>query len=129
MVAGQVHSAELLLHARNIPEENIILEPVGRNTLPCIGLAGLYIRRREAASVMVTLPGEQFIENEPEFRNLLMHAAEVASDSNCIVTLGIKPTNPATRFGYVRLGDEIACRDNVCVFKVEGFTEKPPGCP
>lgn len=125
VVAGRKHEQELLLQAHQIPEQNIILEPAGRSTLPCIGLAGLYIRRRSSSSVMVVVPGEQFIEDEAKFQNLMLRAAEAAREHNCVVTLGIKPTFPATRFGYIRLGDEVSRAQDVRIFKSRGFTEKP----
>jgi mannose-1-phosphate guanylyltransferase len=125
IVAGKVHEGELRDQAHEILEENILLEPVGRSTLPCIGLAGLYIRQRDDSSVMVVLPGEQLIQNEAEFQNLIECAAESAWEHRCIVTLGIKPANPATRFGYIQLGDEVACKYGTQIFKVRGFAEKP----
>jgi mannose-1-phosphate guanylyltransferase len=125
VIAGRSHEQELRSQAHNIPRQNIILEPVGRSTLPCIGLAGLYIRRRDASSIMAVLPGEQLIEDEAEFHSLMMRAAEIARGHNCTVTLGIKPTTPTTRFGYIQLGGEISCEKGIHVFRSRGFTEKP----
>ncbi len=125
VVAGQNHEEELNLQVGNIPARNIILEPVGRGTLPCIGLAGLYIRRRDPSSVMMVLPGEQLIEDEAEFQTLMIRAAQVARNHNCVVTLGIKPASPATRFGYVQLGDEVLSDSDLHVFRSLEFTEKP----
>jgi len=125
VVAGRSHERELRSQAHQIPGQNIILEPVGRSTLPCIGLAGLYIRRRNSSSVMMVLPGEQHIQDEARFQGLLMCAAEAAENHNCVVTLGIKPTFPATRFGYVQLGDEVSCVQDAGIFTSLGFTEKP----
>jgi len=125
IVAGRSHEKELRRQAQNIPDENLILEPVGRDTLPCIGFAGLYIKRRDPFSIMVVLPGEQFIKDEAEFQNLVTYAVESARNCNCAVTLGIKPTFPATGFGYTQLGDKISDKGSVCIFKSQGFTEKP----
>jgi len=125
VVAGRIHEEELREQAHEIVQENILLEPVGRSTLPCIGLAGLHIRLRDDSSVMVVLPGEQLIQNEAEFQNLIECAAETAWEHRCIVTLGIRPANPATRFGYIQLGDEVTRKNGTQIFKVRGFTEKP----
>ena len=125
VVAGRSHEQELRSQTHQLPEQNIILEPVGRSTLPCIGLAGLYMRRRDPSSVMVVVPGEQYIEDEARFQKLMARAAEAARNHNCVVTLGIKPTFPTTRFGYVQLGDEVSCAQGVHIFKSRGFTEKP----
>ncbi len=125
VVAGQEHEKELREQARNIPENNIILEPTGRSTLPCISLASLYIRRRNISGVVMVLPGEQLIKDEIEFQNLMMCGAEAAMEYNSIVTLGIKPANPATRFGYIHLGEEVFRKGEIGIFKTLGFTEKP----
>jgi mannose-1-phosphate guanylyltransferase len=125
VVAGRTHERELRSQDLSIPGRNVILEPVGRSTLPCIGLAGLYVRRRDACSMMMVVPGEQLVEDEAEFQRLMMRAAEIAGDHNCIVTLGIRPTTPATRFGYIQLGSEVSCESGIHAFRVRGFTEKP----
>lgn len=125
IVAGQEHEEELRKQAQNIPENNIILEPLGRSTLPCVCLASLYIRRRNEFGVIMVMPGEQLIKDEIEFQNLMLFGAEMAAEYNSIVTLGIKPKEPATRFGYIRLGEEISRKGKISVFKALGFTEKP----
>lgn len=125
IVAGQEHEKELREQVWNIPEDNIILEPIGRSTLPCISLASLYIRRRNSSGVVMVLPGEQLIKDETEFQDLMMCGAEVAMEYNSIVTLGIKPVNPATRFGYIHLGEEVSRKGEIGIFKTLGFTEKP----
>ena len=125
VVAGHSHEQELRSQTHQLPKQNIILEPVGRSTLPCIGLAGLYVRRRDESSVMIVVPGEQHIEDEAGFQKLMIYAAETAQSHNCVVTLGIKPTFPATRFGYIRLADEVSRMQDISVFRSGGFTEKP----
>ncbi len=75
--------------------------------------------------MMAVVPGEQLIADEAQFQNLMLCAAEVAWSHNCVVTLGIKPTFPATGFGYIQLGDEIPCDQSVQVYQTRSFTEKP----
>ena len=125
VVAGRDHEKELRLQIRRIPKRNILLEPAGRSTLPCIGLAGLYMRRRNDASVMMVVPGEQLIAAEARFQDLMLRAAAVAWDHNCVVTLGIKPAFPATGFGYIQLGGKMSAARDIQVFRALGFTEKP----
>ncbi|MBD3183625.1 mannose-1-phosphate guanylyltransferase [Candidatus Poribacteria bacterium] len=125
LVAGETHRQDLENHTGLIPFKNIILEPVGRSTLPCISLAGLYMRRFCRDCVMAVMPGEQLIENEDEFKKLIHIAAEIARKNNSIVTLGIKPDNPATRFGYIKMGKKVERKGDAGVFKVSAFTEKP----
>jgi len=123
--AGKKHAGELHHQTENIPDENIILEPLPRGTLACIGLSGLYIKKRDPSSVLMIMPGEQSISNEGLFQKLMSLAVESAQKYNCVVTLGIKPDFPATRFGYVQLGEKVFSEGNTEVFKSLGFTEKP----
>jgi mannose-1-phosphate guanylyltransferase len=87
--AGTNHEEELQHQAQHIPHENIILEPSPRGTLACIGLSGLYIKRQDPSSVIVVMPGEQYIGNDVLFQKLISVAVKSAQENNCVVTLGI----------------------------------------
>jgi len=102
-----------------VPSRNIILEPMGRNTAPCVGLAALYINNPDAC--MAVLASDHVIRDKEEFRRILSIAVDVASQGETLVTFGIKPTEPETGFGYVRRGKEVKPE----VYKVLQFTEKP----
>lgn len=101
------------------PECNIILEPVGRNTAPCVGLAALYIDDPDAC--MVILASDHVIRDKEEFLRTLQVAINIASEGENLVTFGIKPMSPETGFGYIQRGEKV--RDEV--YKVQKFTEKP----
>lgn len=102
----------------------VLVEPVGRNTAPCIGLAALHIKRFDENAPIITLPADHFIANEEHYRYMLNAAAEVAR-SGAIVTLGITPTRPETGYGYIECGDEAGSTLGEKVLKVERFVEKP----
>ncbi len=125
VVTRQCLNEKFCLQLNNIPDNNIILEPIGRSTLPAIGLGSLYIKHRDDSGIIITLPGEQSISNNEEFQKLVTYASELAEKNNCIVTLGIKPTFPSTGFGYIQLGDKFSDKDNIKCFRVVNFTEKP----
>jgi mannose-1-phosphate guanylyltransferase len=125
IVAGKSHEKELRFHAQDIPDENILLEPTGRGTLPCIGLTALYVKRKDPSSVMIVMPGEQLIKDDKSFQQVITEAVKSARKHNCVVTLGIKPNFPATRFGYIHIGDKVSDTNDISVFKSMGFTEKP----
>lgn len=110
-----------------IPAHNIIVEPVGRNTLPCIGLAALYIKAKsyDQSSIMVVLPSDHFIRDEKRFLKLLSDAQEVAQEGSSIVTFGIMPNRPETGYGYIALQNKVCSINDTDVFKAERFTEKP----
>jgi len=107
-----------------IPPGNVIGEPEGHNTAPCIGLGALYLKRLDPEGVMVSLHADHFIEKEAEFRRALKAAAKVAEEGH-LVTLGIKATYPETGYGYIQRGTALKVVDGYDVYRAKRFTEKP----
>ncbi len=105
----------------HLKEEQIVLEPVMRNTAPAVLLAALKIRRKNKNAVMVMAPSDHWIEDEGAFAKDITVAFEAASGQNKIITLGVKPTFPNTGYGYIKFDPE----DKAQVKPVETFTEKP----
>lgn len=116
-----------LIHAQlpNLPMENIIIEPIGRNTAPCVGVASIIIEEKFPDSTMVVLPSDHIIENEEGFIKILETAVEVAQNNSNLVTLGIKPTYPETGYGYIESTKELEIINGLEVHKVSNFVEKP----
>lgn len=108
-----------------LPKENLIYEPIGRNTLPCIGLAAMYAERENPDGIMVVSPSDHLINNTDLFKDTVLAAAKIAKERDGIVTLGITPTFPATGYGYVKVADDITNNEKIKQFKVERFVEKP----
>ncbi|WP_105618997.1 mannose-1-phosphate guanylyltransferase [Vallitalea okinawensis] len=108
-----------------IPKENIIVEPVGRNTAPCIGLAALHIAKKDKNATMVVLPSDHLIKNRSEFINTLKKAVSVAERGENLVTLGITPNQPETGYGYINFDDNYKHFYGDNVYKVNKFVEKP----
>lgn len=112
-----------------LPTDNIIREPFGRNTAPCIGLATMLLRQRfDDDTVMVVLPSDHMITSVREFQIALDRAATAASEFDGIVTLGVQPTRPETGYGYIQIGDEVDVENPVLkglVRRVQTFAEKP----
>ncbi len=109
-----------------LPEENIIAEPFGRNTAPCIGLAGaIILKRAQRDEIMVVLPADHLIEKEDQFRNTLQSAVQYAQKEKCLITIGIKPHYPETGYGYIQRGEKISRSLEKDVFRVKTFAEKP----
>jgi mannose-1-phosphate guanylyltransferase len=110
----------------NLPGENIIVEPVGRNTAPCIALSAFYINKRMGDVTIAVLPSDHLIKDEEKFRQVLNSAYEfVNKKQDAIVTLGIKPDRPETGYGYIKALYEIEKINNNSIYKVERFVEKP----
>lgn len=108
-----------------LPERNIIIEPEGRNTTPCVALSALVIDRYYKDATMVVLPSDHLIQNEDKFRKIIESANDfVETNREAIVTLGIEPSRPETGYGYIKYNDEIS-NNEFNVFKVDKFVEKP----
>ncbi|WP_175966626.1 mannose-1-phosphate guanylyltransferase/mannose-6-phosphate isomerase [Burkholderia sp. BCC0322] len=106
----------------NITPSSIVLEPVGRNTAPAIAIAALLAMRDSPDSLLLVLPSDHVILNEPAFIAAASDAAAIATDKH-LVTFGIMPTEAHTGFGYIRRGPALA--DDGKTFKVDAFVEKP----
>jgi mannose-1-phosphate guanylyltransferase len=107
-----------------LPGDNVIVEPAGRNTAPCIGLAALYLRQLDPGGVMVVLPADHLIRKAAHFREVLKVVAAVAQD-DYLVTMGVQPDSPHTGYGYIQRGDFLRQVGQHSVYKVARFTEKP----
>jgi len=108
-----------------IPSENIIVEPMKRNTAACIGLSSVVIENKYPGSTMIVLPADHLIKDEIKFIDILSKAVMTAATGKNLVTLGIKPTHPETGYGYIHYGNHLHTIDGEQVFEVQNFTEKP----
>ncbi len=136
IITNRHHFNALRKQAVGIPEENIIAEPLGRNTAPCIALASKILRERIGEdAVMVVLPADHLIKNDEEFSRIIDRGARLAKATEGLVTIGIHPTRPETGYGYLQLDEErlpsqkelpefteFELRD---IFRVKRFAEKP----
>lgn len=125
VVTNELYAELIKAQMPNLPYENIIIEPVGRNTAPCIGLASIIIEERFPDSTMIVIPSDHIIENEEGFVKILETAVEVAQDNSNLVTLGIQPTYPETGYGYIESSNQSQTINELSVHKVNKFVEKP----
>jgi mannose-1-phosphate guanylyltransferase len=109
-----------------LPERNIIIEPVGRNTAPCIALSAFTIKKYYENATIAVLPADHLIKEEKRFINILNAASKfVDINRKAIVTLGVTPDRPETGYGYIRCSDNKSHMDEFDLVKVEKFVEKP----
>ncbi|PZE20819.1 mannose-1-phosphate guanylyltransferase [Paenibacillus xerothermodurans] len=125
IVTNELYAELIRAQLPLLPLENIIIEPIGRNTAPCVGLASLIIEEKYPDSTMVVLPSDHIIQNEEGFIKILQTAVEVAQDNSNLVTLGIKPTYPETGYGYIESTNQVSAINGLEVHKVSKFVEKP----
>lgn len=104
-----------------LPPERVVAEPARRDTAACIGLAATLVGLEDPEAAMIVLPADHVIEPPEQFQAVLARAVEVAREGP-LVTIGIKPTHPATGYGYIQRG---AADAREGVFAVERFVEKP----
>jgi len=116
-------TAELL---SEIPEENVIGEPVGRDTSACIGLAALVLRSRDPEAVMAVMPSDHIISPKERFCSSLKAAQGlIAGMKDALITFGIQPSFPATGYGYIKRGPALSGVEAGSFYEVESFQEKP----
>jgi len=110
-----------------IPRANIISEPVGRNTAPCIGLAAIVVRDRCPDATMAVMPADHVVGNRGRFEQVVRFAArQLEAHPEALITVGIKPRWPATGFGYIQKVGRCDEVDGFGLFNVGQFVEKPP---
>ena len=105
-----------------IPAENILCEPVGRNTAPCIGLGAVHIQRKYEDAIMIVLPSDHLIKYNDIFTETLANACDVAEINANLVTIGITPNYPETGYGYIKADKNKQLKKT---YSVERFVEKP----
>jgi len=122
VVTGEKYKNLVKSQLQDLPDRNIIVEPVGRNTAPCILLASLYIKQIYKDATIAVLPSDHAIANSEEFCKILQMADDYVQNENssAIVTIGITPNRPETGYGYIKYE-----KSNDKVIKVERFVEKP----
>jgi mannose-1-phosphate guanylyltransferase len=108
-----------------VPAENIIGEPLRRDTAAAVTLGAVLCRKRYGNPVIITLTADHVIEPIALFHRTLLSAARLARASGALYTFGIRPTYPATGYGYLELGEKVAEDDDIEHFQLLRFQEKP----
>lgn len=103
---------------------NLIIEPLARNTAPAIGLAALHVSRSDPDAVLVVLSADHAIQRVSEFQHVIADAVETAK-KGYLVTIGITPNRPETGYGYIKLGDALPDAAATGARRVSAFVEKP----
>lgn len=106
-------------HIPELKDSQILCEPIGRNTAPCIAYAAYSLLRDNPDAEMIVTPSDHLILNEKEFRRVVESSLEFVAFRNALMTIGIQPTRPETGYGYIQKSNS----EEVC--KVKCFTEKP----
>ncbi|MEZ6064380.1 MAG: mannose-1-phosphate guanylyltransferase [Planctomycetaceae bacterium] len=122
VVTNAVQAVETRRQLEGVPPRQVLVEPTGRNTAPCVGLAALHLVRQDPDAIMVVMPADHSIQDGDKFRGALEQAVHLVEENpQRLVLFGVPPTYPATGFGYIEQGDELHAGS----FQVASFREKP----
>ena len=108
-----------------VPASNILCEPCRRNTAPCIAYVSWRIKSVDPHANIVVTPSDHLVTNPVEFRKIITQCLQFTSESDSIVTLGIKPTRPETGYGYIQADLASSSARNKGIYRVDQFHEKP----
>ncbi|MBC6606444.1 mannose-1-phosphate guanylyltransferase [Hymenobacter sp. BT188] len=125
VVTNRDYSELVEQHLPDLPPDQILGEPIGRNTAPCIAYASYRIAQRDPKAVIIVTPADHAVQREEEFRGIISQAVASARAQDILITLGIQPSRPDTGYGYIQFidGDQSELYGNLR--KVKTFTEKP----
>lgn len=109
----------------NLPEGNILCEPCRRNTAPCIAYVSWKIKASDPKANIVVSPSDHIVTDKEEFQRVVSSCLKFTSETDAIVTLGMKPTRPETGYGYIKADLSSSSLRNKEIFRVDSFREKP----
>jgi len=124
VVTNSAYAPLVQAQVPDLDPSNVLIEPAGRGTAPCIGLSALHLKRTDPESIMASLNSDHVILDAAGFRSAL-EAAAVMAERGYLVTLGIQPDSPHTGYGYIQQGEQIETIDGYPIFRVKRFKEKP----
>jgi len=122
VITGEKHRPHVADQLPELPADQIVAEPIGRNTAPAIGLMALLIAERDPGAILLVVPADHAISPDAAFQCAVRDAMKViAADPERFILLGIKPDRPATGYGYIERGTKL----DGGAFQVSAFKEKP----
>jgi mannose-1-phosphate guanylyltransferase len=123
VVIGESHLNLVKNQLPDIVDDNILIEPVRRNTAPCIAYATYKLLAKNPNATVVVSPSDHLILDENAFIETIQKCLTTAEQKKTMVTIGIQPTRPETGYGYIQINKKASSESGV--FKVKTFTEKP----
>ena len=126
IVTGELYVDRVREQIKNLAPYQVLSEPTRRNTAPCIAYAAAIIHERNPKANVIVTPSDHAIFGQERFEQDLEQALSLTEKHDYIVTIGVRPTNPNTKYGYIQFDEEPALEKNHNLHKVITFTEKPP---
>ena len=126
IITGERYRDETAKQLPVLPSDQIIGEPCGRDTAPCIGLGAALIAQSDPDAIMMVTPADHVIEPVQEFRRTMQSAVQLVEEHpDSLITFGIPPTHPAMGYGYIHRGESMPGRLEIPTYRVRRFREKP----
>jgi len=128
VITNEIQARTVQRQLPNLPKSNIIGEPCGRDTCAAVALGTALVAARDPEGVMAVLPADHVIPDEEKFQQILSDSLDLASQQDIFVTIGIKPSEPATGYGYIQTGpalDPAPAGLKTTFFQSRRFVEKP----
>jgi len=130
IITNKAQAPQVAKQLPKLPRQNIVAEPVGRDTCAAVTLGAAIVGARSTTAVMAVLPADHVIPEEKKFQQVLRDGFDLAGRGQAIVTIGIKPTEPATGYGYIHVGEPLPPPQGVkpyqtTFYRAERFVEKP----
>jgi mannose-1-phosphate guanylyltransferase len=130
VITNEAQAPEVRKQLPKLPKRNVVAEPMGRDTCAAVTLGAALVGSRSTTGVMAVLPADHVVPDEKKFQQVLADSFDLASRGQVIVTIGIKPTEPNTGYGYIHVGEALpppqgAKPYKTTFFRAERFVEKP----
>lgn len=125
IVTNKKYDAWIKEQLPEVPAENILLEPCRRNTAPCIAYVSWHIKAKDPKANLVITPSDHIVMDTAEFRRVITQCLKFTSETDAILTLGMKPNHPETAYGYIQADLSSSSPRNKEIFRIDTFREKP----
>jgi mannose-1-phosphate guanylyltransferase len=125
VITNELLAGEIQAQLEGVPEQQIVEEPISRNTAPACGLAAFLVEKSNPDAVIGVFPSDHVIGDEPRFLKMIEKGVTLAASGDVMVVLGIEPTRAETGYGYIETGDEMEDGPADGALHVRRFTEKP----
>lgn len=125
VVTNQAYTEYVIDQLPQISEEQVLSEPMRKNTAPCIAFATKKILLKDPEAVIIVAPSDHLIINEDQFYITVEEGFKFASTHDALITIGIEPTRPETGYGYIQIQKKKSFNSGGTLYKAKTFTEKP----
>lgn len=126
IVTGEAYAGRVREQIRDLAPYQVLSEPIRRNTAPCIAFAASIIYRMNPQANIIVTPSDHAIFGQKQFERDIEQALAITNEYDGIVTIGVRPTAPNTKYGYIQFVEEPAFPNTSNLHKIITFTEKPP---